>query len=72
MFVRKGFEKRCTMISVKENYIVDSKGNTTDVVISKKDYDKMIEYIEELEDIAAYDKAKSEKGGNIPWAKVKK
>ncbi len=60
------------MISVKENYIVDRKGNTTDVIIPKKDYDKMLEYIEELEDIAAYDMAKAENGKNIPWQKVKK
>lgn len=60
------------MISVKANYIVDRKGNTTDVIIPKKDYDKMLEYIEELEDIAAYDVVKAENGKNIPWQKVKK
>ena len=60
------------MVSVKENYIVDNKGNTTDVINSKKDYDKMLEYIEELEDAAAYDIAKAEKGKNIPWDKVKR
>ncbi len=60
------------MISVKENYIVDAKGNTTNVIISKKDYDKMLEYIEELEDVTAYDIAKAENGKNIPWEKVKR
>jgi hypothetical protein len=42
------------------------------VIISKKDYDKMLEYIDELEDIAAYDMAKAEKGKNTPWKKVKR
>jgi antitoxin Phd len=60
------------MISVKENYIVDRKGNTTNVIIQKKEYDKMLEYIEELEDVAAYDMAKAEKSKNIPWEKVKR
>ena len=60
------------MISIKENYIVDKNGKTTDVIIAKKDYDRMREYIEELEDIAAYDRAKREKGGNVPWNKVKR
>ena len=46
------------MVSVKENYIIDSKGKTTNIIISKKDYDKMMDYIEELEDIASYDRAK--------------
>ena len=60
------------MIQVKENYIVDKNGNTTDVIIAKKDYERMLEYIEELEDIAAYDRAKKEKGANTSWEKVKK
>ena len=60
------------MISVKENYIVDRKGNTTNVIIPKKDYDKMLEYIEELEDVTAYDIAKAEKGKNIPWEKIRR
>ncbi|MFH0977202.1 MAG: hypothetical protein V1874_15590 [Spirochaetota bacterium] len=60
------------MISVKENYIVDRNGITTNVILSKKDYNKMLEYIEELEDIAAYDRAKKESGKPIPWKKVKR
>ena len=60
------------MISVKENYIVDSNGNTTNVVLSKKDYNKILEYIEELEDIAAYDKAKKENGKPVPWENIKR
>ena len=57
---------------MKENYIIDKNGKTTDVVIPKKDYDRMLEYIQELEDIAAYDRAKKEKGATVPWDKVKK
>jgi hypothetical protein len=60
------------MIPVKENYIVDKNGKTTNVIITKKDYDRILEYIEELEDIAAYDRAKKVKGDSIPWEKIKK
>ena len=60
------------MIPVKENYIVDKNGKTTNVIITKKDYDRILEYIEELEDVAAYDRAKKVKGDSIPWEKIKK
>ncbi len=60
------------MITVKEKYIVDTKGNTTNVILSKKDYDRLVEYIEELEDIAAYDRAKASSKTVTPWKMVKR
>ena len=60
------------MIQVKEKYIVDDKGKPTSVILTKKDYDRIVEYIEELEDVAAYDKAKQQKGKPTPWKKVKR
>ena len=61
------------MIPIKENYIIDDKGKTTKVILSIKDYDRMIEYIEDLEDIAAYDKAKAKKNTKTtPWKSVRK
>lgn len=60
------------MQPVKEKYIVDTKGNPVSVIIAKKDYDKLLEYIEELEDIAAYDRVKKEKGSPLSWEKVKR
>ena len=62
------------MISLKEKYIVDDNGNTTNVIITKKDYDRLVDYIEELEDIAAYDRAKHKHKKEIPvkWNKVKR
>jgi PHD/YefM family antitoxin component YafN of YafNO toxin-antitoxin module len=59
-------------LHVKENYIVDNKGKPVSVIIGKKDYDKLVEYIEELEDIAAYDYAKREKNAPKSWASVKR
>jgi PHD/YefM family antitoxin component YafN of YafNO toxin-antitoxin module len=60
------------MLPVKENYIIDNKGKPVSVIIAKKDYDKLVEYIEELEDIAAYDHAKKETASPKPWTSVKR
>jgi len=60
------------MIPVKEKYIVDTKGNTTSVILTKKDYDRLVEYIEELEDVTAYDRAKANQKSATPWKKVRK
>ena len=40
-------------------YIMDSKGAKTSVIISLKDYEKILEMIEDLEDIELYDEVKS-------------
>ena len=60
------------MIPVKEKYIVDTKGHTTNVILTKKDYDRIVDYIEELEDIAAYDRAKASSKTSTPWNMVKR
>ncbi len=60
------------MIQVKEKYIVDTKGNTTNVILTKKDYDRLVEYIEELEDVAAYDRAKDSMKTTSPWKRVRR
>ena len=60
------------MIALKPNYVVDAKGVPTDVIISKKEYDRLVEYIEELEDVAAYDRGKAEKGKAVLWDKVRR
>ena len=60
------------MLHLKEQYIINEKGQPTSVIITKKNYDKLVEYVEELEDIAAYDKAKHEKKKAVAWDKVKR
>ena len=69
---RRNQEALQTMIPVKEKYIVDNKGKPTSVILTKKDYDKIIEYIEELEDIAAYDRAKRDVKASASWKSVKR
>ncbi len=43
-------------------FITDAEGQKTGVVLSIKQYQKMLEDLEELEDIKAYDKAKRKAG----------
>jgi hypothetical protein len=59
------------MRALKPNYITNNKGVPTNVILTKKEYDRLVEYIEDLEDVAAYDRAKAMKGKAIPWEKVK-
>ena len=65
-------KKAVSMLPIKENYIVDGKGKPVSVILPKKDYDKLLEYIEELEDIAAHDRAKKEKAPPRRRASVKR
>jgi len=60
------------MLQLKEQYIINDKGQPTSVIITKKNYDRLVEYIEELEDIAAYDKVKKDRSKALPWDMVKR
>ncbi len=60
------------MIQVKEHYIIDDKGKTTNVILTKKDYDRLVDYIEDLEDLAVYDQSKAKGETTKPWKKVRR
>ena len=47
-------------------FLTDIKGKKTGVLLSIKDYKKLMEELEELEDIKAYDKAKKRNEKTIP------
>jgi hypothetical protein len=48
-------------------YITDEKGNKLSVVLTIEDYQKIMEELEELEDIRLYDEAKkNDMGERIP------
>lgn len=53
------------------SYIVNEQGQKTGVIIDMTEYLKMLEAVEELEAIKAYDRAKAEGGGQspltLPW-----
>ncbi len=55
------------MISVKERYVVNERGERLSVLLDIKDYRKLLEELEELECLRAYDAAKSSGDEAIPF-----
>jgi hypothetical protein len=55
-----------TKFKKEPRYITDKKGKKLSVVISITEYKKMLEDLEELEDIRLYDAVKSRKEKSIP------
>ena len=51
----------------KERYVVDEKGNRMGVLLDLEDYRKLLEALEELESIRAYDDAKASGDEAIPF-----
>jgi hypothetical protein len=54
-------------IDLKERYVVDGTGNRVAVLIDIEQYQKVLEALEELEAISAYDEAKASGGEIIPF-----
>lgn len=55
------------MNRLDERYIVDAKGNRIAVVLSIEEYERLLEAIEELEDIRAFDEAIASGDEVIPF-----
>ncbi len=51
----------------KENYVIDEQGNPIGVVLDIADYRKLLEELEELESIRAFDAAKASGDEAIPF-----
>jgi PHD/YefM family antitoxin component YafN of YafNO toxin-antitoxin module len=51
-------------------YITDNKGNKISVVLPMKEYKKIMDELEELEDIRLYDEAMADKEPSIPIDKA--
>ncbi len=51
------------MFTIHPQYIKDSAGNKSLVVLTAKEFEKLMEEIEESEDIKLYDEAKNEDNG---------
>jgi len=58
--------------SAKEPILITRHGEDAAVMISPSLYEEMIEAIEELEDIAAYDAAKARKEDSVLWQDARK
>jgi hypothetical protein len=55
------------MIGTKERYLTDEQGNRTAVILDIGAYQKMLEELEMLDAIRAYDEAKANPGELIPF-----
>jgi hypothetical protein len=54
------------MLKLVERYVVEDQGNRISVVLDIADYPKLLEQLEELEDVRAYDVAKASGDQPIP------
>ena len=54
-----------------EAVFLERRGKLEAVVISPEQYERMMEALEDAEDVAAFDEAMAEEGDNNPWAQVK-
>jgi hypothetical protein len=54
------------MVTVHPQYITDKAGKKISVVLPIKDFNAIMEELEELEDIKLYDKAKKSNEPSIP------
>jgi hypothetical protein len=58
------------MTVLKERYIVDEKGNQTGVILDMNAHRKILEDLEELQSIRAYDAAKESGDEAIPFVQA--
>jgi antitoxin Phd len=54
-----------------EAVVLERYGRPAAIVISPARYDELMEALEEVEDLAAFDEAMAEEGPSIPWEQVK-
>ncbi len=57
--------------SQSEAVFIERRGQRAAVVVSPAQYERMMEALEDAEDVTAFDEAMAEEGANIPWAQVK-
>jgi len=54
-------------VAIRERYVVDEEGNPVSVLLDIRDYRKILEDLEELAAIRAYDAAKTSGDEAIPF-----
>ena len=55
------------MVRLNQRYIIDDQGNKVGVLLDMEDYQKLLEELEELESIRAYDSAKASGDEAVPF-----
>ena len=58
-------------LSQTEAVFLERHGKQAAVIVSPEHYEEMMEALEEVEDVAAFDAAMAEEGPNIPWVEAK-
>ena len=58
------------MIGLHTEYVTDEKGNKKAVLVPINEWGKVMEELEELDDIRAYDAAKSGPSSPVPFDKA--
>jgi prevent-host-death family protein len=58
--------RRKTVERLKERYLIDEQGKRVAVVLDIQDYERLMETLEELESIHAYDVAKAANDEVVP------
>jgi hypothetical protein len=51
---------------MKTQFITDNKGTKVGIILSIKEYAKIMEELDDIEDVKLYDKAKKKKADSIP------
>lgn len=54
-----------------EAIFVERHGKTEAVLVSPEQYERMMDALDEAEDVRAFDEAMADEGENIPWAQAK-
>lgn len=54
-----------------EAVFLERHGKPAAVLVSTERYERMLDALEEIEDIGAFDAAMAEEGPNIPWDEAK-
>jgi len=57
-------------VAVRERYVVDEQGKQVGVLLDIRDYRKILDELEELESIRAYDAAKASGDEAIPFGQA--
>jgi len=54
-----------------EAVFIERRGHRAAVVVSPEQYERMVDALEEAQDVEAFDAALAEEGPNVPWEQVK-
>lgn len=57
--------------SKSEAVFIERRGQRAAVVVSPEQYERMLDALEDAEDVVAFDEAIAEEGPSIPWTQVK-